>query len=351
MSVCNFRCHYCYLSHRPEYLQGEHPVMRYSPGDVARALCPERLGGTCLLNFCADGETLLTKDLDQYIRPLVEAGHFVEIVTNLTPTVMLDRILSWDRELLERVEFKCSFHYLQLKEHGLLERFAENVRKIWDVGASASVELLPSDELIPFIEEVKEFSIRHFQALPQLTIARDDKTERQGYLTRLTPEEYDRIWSGFDSPFWAFKKALFGVRREEFCYAGDWSAYINLATGSIHQCYRGMELGNAFAHPERPFPAFPIGRCRNPHCYNGHALMSAGLIPQLETPGYGDLRDRIRPDGSHWLQPGMRAMMNTKLADSNRILGPCTRTAVRLAYQPVRLGKKLIFKLFDKEVR
>ena len=350
MSVCNFRCHYCYLSHRPVYLQGEQPRMRYTPEEVARALSPQRLGGTCLMNFCADGETLLTRDLDLYIRPQVEAGHFVEIVTNLTPAPMLERILSWDRELLGRVAFKCSFHYLQLKEHGLLERFAEHVRKIWDAGASASIELLPSDELIPYIDEVKAFSLKHFQALPQLTIARDDRTAGREYLTKLSPEEYDRIWSGFDSPFWAFKKTLFGVRRKEFCYAGAWSVHINLATGSCRQCYCGMVLGNAFAHPEKPFPSFPIGGCRDAHCYNGHALLSAGLIPQLDTPGYGDLRDRVRPDGSHWLQPEMRRMMNGKLIDSNARLGPLAQRAVRLLYHPLRIGKKLYFKLFDKEV-
>ena len=92
---------------------------------------------------------------------------------------------------MKRLEFKCSFHYLELKKKGWLERFAENVQKIWDAGASANIELAPSDELIPYIDEVKEFSMKHFGALPHLTILRDDRTSKIDYLTKMTEEEYD----------------------------------------------------------------------------------------------------------------------------------------------------------------
>jgi organic radical activating enzyme len=125
MSICNFRCHYCYLAQRPEHYQGIQPKMKYTPEQVAKALNKERMGGVCYMNFCADGETLLTKDLDLYVKALVEEGHFAEIVTNLTITKVLDKFLSWDKDLLEHVEFKCSFHYLELKKKGLLDVFAE----------------------------------------------------------------------------------------------------------------------------------------------------------------------------------------------------------------------------------
>ena len=345
MSICNFRCHYCYLSQRDEKYQGVQPVMAFSPEQVAAALSPERLGGPALINFCADGETLLTKDLDLYIKPLVEQGHYVEIVTNLTVNPMLDRILAWDRELLGRVEFKCSFHYLELKKHKLLDRFADNVCKIWDAGASANIEITPSDELIPYIDEVKAFSLERFHALPHLTIARDDRTSGTDYLTKLPMDEYDRTWSTFGSGFWEFKKQLFGVRRREFCYAGAWSLYIDLSTGVCRQCYKGLVLGNAFAHPEKPFPSLPIGKCRNAHCYNGHALLSAGLIPEMDTPGYGDLRDRVTTDGGNWLQPGLKDFFNTKLADSNETLGPVARLGCRLLWHPRKLVRKFGNKL------
>lgn len=114
MSICNFRCHYCYLAQRPIHYQGIQPEMKYTPEQMARALSVERLGGVCFGNFCADGETLLTKDIDLYVKEFVKQGHYAEIVTNLTVSNVLEKILSWDKELLKHVEFKCSFHYLEL---------------------------------------------------------------------------------------------------------------------------------------------------------------------------------------------------------------------------------------------
>lgn len=129
MSICNLRCQYCYLAQREECYQGVQPTMKYSPDDFAKAFSLERLGGRCYMNFCADGETLLTKNLDLYVKALVEVGHYAEIVTNMTITPMLDKILSWDREFLQRVEFKCSFHYLELKKKKIVRSFCEQCEK------------------------------------------------------------------------------------------------------------------------------------------------------------------------------------------------------------------------------
>ena len=187
MSICNFRCHYCYLAQRETCYQGVQPEMKYTPEQVRAAFSRKRLGGSCFMNFCAEGETLLTKDIDAYVKALVDEGHYAEIVTNMTVTNVIERILNWDKALLRRIEFKCSFHYLELKRKGLLETFAANVKKVWAAGASANVEITPSDELIPYIDEVKAFSLAHFGALPHLTIARDDRTSGIEYLTRLSP--------------------------------------------------------------------------------------------------------------------------------------------------------------------
>lgn len=317
MSICNFRCHYCYLAQRPEKFQGVQPVMKYTPKQVAEALSVERLGGTCFMNFCADGETLLTKHIDTYIKELVKNGHYAEVVTNLTVTNVLDKFLSWDKELLKRLEFKCSFHYLELKKRGWLGRFADNVKKIWEAGASANIELAPSDELIPYIEEVKQFSLQHFGALPQLTILRNDKTEGIEYLTELSEEEYNAKWASFGSTFWDFKKSIFGKKQNGYCYAGAWSAYIDLTTGIATGCYGHVQLGDVFKNPKTKFPEIPVGKCPIAHCYNGHAMLSMGLIPHLNETRYGYLRDRETVDGKHWLQPELRVFFDQKLEDSN----------------------------------
>ena len=315
-SICNFRCHYCYLAQRNTAYQGIQPKMNYSPQQVRKALSVERMGGPCFINACAEGETLLTENIDLYFKELVEEGHYLEIVTNLTVTPMINKILSWDAALLRRVEFKCSFHYLELKKHKLLEVFATNVNKVWEAGASATIEITPSDELIPYIDEVKNFSLKHFGALPHLTIARDDRTKEIAYLTKLSDEEYEKAWSGFRSGLWEYKRTIFGVKQTGFCYAGLWSFSVNLATGNAAACYY-MPLGNIFEDPEKPFPFRPIGKCPIAHCYNGHAFLTFDSIPGSTNYCYCDMRNRRRDDGREWLQPEMKAFFSSKLTQSN----------------------------------
>lgn len=321
MSICNFRCHYCYIGQRPIHFQGIQPEMRITPDEFGRAFSVERLGGVCFANFCADGETLLTKDLDKYVKSFCKEGHFAEVVTNLSVTRALDRFLEWDKDLLKHLEFKCSFHYLWLKKHDLLELFANNVNKIWEAGASANIEITPSDELIPYIDEVKVFSMEHFGALPHITIARDDRTSNIDYLTNLSMQEYDSVWSQFDSEFWRFKKSIFGVKQKDFCYAGAWSYYIDMVTGNAKPCYFGRDCFNFYDKKDgqyKPVIEAPVGNCPIPHCYNGHALMTLGLIPNKYKTCYGTIRDRVRVDGTHWLQPELLSFFNTKLEENNK---------------------------------
>lgn len=324
-SICNFRCMYCYIAQRPVHYQGLQADMKFSPEQVAYALRPERIGGLAYMNLCADGETLLTKNFDLYVRALVERGHYAEIVTNLTITPMLEKILSWPADLRARTEFKCSFHYLELKKHGMLDLFADNVHKIWDAGASASVEVTPHDELVPYVDELKEFSLKNFGAFPHFTIARDDRTQGIDYLTSLPMQEYDRIWGSFDSDFWRYKKSVFGVKQNKFCYAGMWTAHINLATGNAQSCYRGYPMGNVFENPDAPFPERPTGHCKLAHCYNAHALLTFGCIPGSTPTRFGDnIRNRktTYTVGGSWLQPALLSFFNTKLEENNKLLTP-----------------------------
>lgn len=320
MSICNFRCHYCYLSQRPESYQGVQPTMKYSPEQVAKALSKKRLGGLAYINVCADGETLLLKDVDIYMKRLVEEGHYVEFVTNCTITNVLKKFLAWDKELLAHIEFKCSFHYLELKKKNMLEVFARNVNDIWEAGASANVEITPNDELIPYIDEIKEFSMKNFGALPHITIARDDRTQGIEILSKLPKDEYYKIWGQFDSTMFNYKKTIFGKRQEEFCYAGIWSANIDLSTGIAKGCYCGRSLGDVFANPESDFPTFPVGKCPLPHCYNGHAYMTFGNIPNATKVTFADIRNRVRSDGTEWLKPKLKSFFSTQLYQSNEEL-------------------------------
>ena len=318
LSICNFRCSYCYLSQRDEAYQGIQPQMKYTPEQVGYAIRKERLGGIAYCNLCADGETLLLKNIEKYVEEIVKQGHYVEIVTNLTITPVLKKILMIDKELLKKIEFKCSFHYIELKKKNLLQVFADNVNLIWQSGCSANIEITPHDELIPYIDEIKNFSIKKFGALPHFTIARNDKTKKIDYLTSISPDDYKKIWNQFDSDFFKFKTEIFGVKQHNFCYAGKWSAYIDLSTGEATQCYCGSNLGNVFENPDDKFPEKPIGKCPIAHCYNGHMLLTLGLIPEDKIQySYGDIRDRKKEDGSHFLKPELKQFFNTKLEETN----------------------------------
>lgn len=260
---------------------------------------------------------MLTKEVEKYVLALLKEGHYIEFVTNLTITPVLKKMLTWDKELLKHLSFKCSFHYLQLKQKNLLGIFAENVHRIWEAGASANIEITPSDDLIPFIDEVKAFSMEHFGALPQLSIARRNNTKNIEYLTNLPIEKCDQIWSQFDSEFWRFKKTIFMQKRCEFCYAGDWALYLNLAIGMASECYRVRHHFNVFEDIRKPIPFRTIGRCLEPHCYNGHMLLTLGCIPHFTDVKYGDIRNRIKNDGCEWLQPEVKSFFNSTLVESN----------------------------------
>jgi hypothetical protein len=314
--------------------QGEQANFCYPPEHIGKAFSKERLGGACFFNLCADGETLLTKRIDEYLKAIVEQGHYIEIVSNMTVTPVIDRILTWDKDLLERTEFKCSFHYLELKNKGLLDVFADNVNRSWASGASASVEITPADELIPHIDECTAFSMKRFGALPQLTIARNDATIRLEYLTKLSREEYRKVWSRFDSPFWRFKTAIFKKRRKEFCYSGAYSLFVNLATGKTGQCYICWHRQNIFEDLSKPIEFLPVGRCCQPHCYNGHALLTMGMIPgKFADMRFGsNIRDRVRSDGTHWLNEKLRAFFDGRCDENNeRLTGAEERKILALS--------------------
>ena len=45
--------------------------MKYPAETVRKTLSKERLGGTCLINFCTVGETLISKELLEYVRAIL----------------------------------------------------------------------------------------------------------------------------------------------------------------------------------------------------------------------------------------------------------------------------------------
>ena len=114
----------------------------------------ERLGGPCLINMTGTGETMLEKDIVKLCQLLLEQGHYIEFVTNLTMTKVVEQFLKLPASLQKHMEFKISFHYNELKRLHLLDNFFENVDKIQKSDFSFALELMPYDALNKEIDQI-----------------------------------------------------------------------------------------------------------------------------------------------------------------------------------------------------
>lgn len=326
--LCNFRCHYCYiLQHKLFDNYVKEPD--HSPEEFGNALSIKRIGGICLFNFCGGGETLLMPRFLEYAYEVLKQGHYIMIVTNGTCFNKFEEMKQWPQDFRERTFFKFSYHYQQLKETNLIDKFFQNIADLRNFGFSFTVELVPYDELIPFIDDIKKYPLKYLGALPHITVARDERKEGLPILTSLSKEEYFNAWSTFDSKLFSFKYSIFNIKRHEFCFAGSSSCYLQMANGDMKQCYCGDKKTNVYSKRFK-FPG-PIGkRCREDHCYNGHAWLTFGSIPSLKTPTYLELRDRKSSFGYNWISKRMAAIMEQRIHIKNRLLIRCLHQAKSL---------------------
>lgn len=320
ITKCNFRCDYCYISQKGLFENNEYRFS-HSIDEVKQAFSLNRLGGSALINMCAGGETLLFENIVPIVRAIVENGHYVMIVTNGSVTKRFDEFIELPNSIRKHIFFKFSFHYMELKRMNLFEVFFNNVKKIKNAGMSFSVELTPYDAEIPYIDDIKNGCLENLGALCHITIARSDvdPDNRIPHLSKLEFDDYKKVWGTFKSELFDTKSELFYVKRNEFCYAGLWSAYINLESGNITKCHGcDCTIGNLYNFDES-ISFSPVGnKCSVAHCYNGHAWLTMGVIPQLNISSMADVRNRRCIDGSFWLNEDMMSAMNTRLYKSNK---------------------------------
>ncbi len=345
--TCNFRCQYCYIAQHRKF-NNKVAKFIYSPDYIGKALSKERLGGVCMLNLCAGGETLIAEEVIDVTEKILEEGHYVMIVTNGSLTDRFKRIAKFPKKLLNHLFFKFSFHYLELKRMNIIDNFFDNIDMMKNAGASFTVEITPNDELEPYIDDIKRISMERLGTLPHITIGRKD-SEDIPPLTQHKWEDYIKIWEQFDSNLFKFKESIFGIKRTEFCYAGLWSGYLNLVTGDLRQCYCGIKIDNIYEDINRPIKFLPIGNnCTMPHCYNGHAFLSFGDIPELDTPSYDILRNRKCKDGKEWLTKDMRKFMQSKLKESNEELDEINKKKINKKVKKKILLSKIKGKVIRK---
>ena len=316
---CNLKCEYCIVSQVDGWNDQRDKAFSYPVEHMVKAFSTQRLGGECYINLTAQGETLLYKDIVPLTTGLLEQGHFVEIVTNGMVTKRIDELLSLPEHLLKRLFFKISYHYNQLKSGNLRERYWENVNRIKASPCSFTIELMPHDEIAGEIDDIIADCRGHVGAVCHATVGRDDKRRSKDLLTHMSREQYVSTWSKLDSTMFRLKMDLFGVRRKEFCYAGAWSLLVDLSTGEAAQCYARMNTQNIFRDLSKPIVFRPVGHtCACTFCFNGHAHVAWGIIPELQAPEYYEVRNRHCDDGTDWVKNDCAELFHQKFADNNR---------------------------------
>ena len=315
--ICNFKCHYCYVSLLNQF-EEKARVFPRTPEEIAQALSSKRIGDGVFINLCAGGETLLLNDSVKLIRYLLEEGHHLAIVTNGSLTQRFDEIIKFPKNLLKRLFFKFSYHYLELKKRNLFDIYFSNICKVRDAGCSFTVEITQSDELIPYAADAKLRCLRSLGAYPHCTIARDDRTGNIKILSKLPLEKYKEQWATFESPLFDYKMYLYQHKIKTFCYAGDWTAYINLATGDVNPCNCGPVFYNIYKNYDESLPRHAMGNyCELPYCYNGHGWLSLGADPDEYSPVYSLLRNRICLDQSEWITNEFKRFWEEQLFKTN----------------------------------
>lgn len=320
VTACNIKCSYCYVVQRSGRT-GKVPPLQFSIETIRSALSCERFGGTCYFSICGAGETLIPDYTLEIVRALLENGHYVNVTTNGTLTRRFDQLRDWAPELLSRLHFAFSFHYLELVRTNRIGVFFDNVSLVKSLGCSFVVQLNLCDEYLPHIDEIKELCLKNVGALPQVAATRKEVSLNSKILfdTELSDKEYIAKGKEFDSPLFDFTIRNFNVKRREFCYAGSWTYQLNLLTGILKPCYHSLRQYNIYEDLKRPIKHRPVGcSCGSLFCMNSSHFMSLGVIPTIDTPSYASLRDR--PEAG-WYSPTMRRFLDGKLKDSNVQLG------------------------------
>lgn len=316
IETCNLSCEYCYIHEHRDNIKRKY-TCSHSSAEIRRALSVERLGGICLLNFCAGGETLLYPETFDIIEQLLLEGHYVNVVTNGTMTENIHLLEQFDETCRKRLFFKFSFHYGELKKRNLLDVFFSNVQYVKEKGCSFTVELPAwdgfldlSEEIIGLCQEKLEHQICHVAPL------RDETKNDFALLSKLDDlKEYKEKWKVYHSELFDVRIDVMEKKYKGFCYAGDWTFTVNLENGEVKQCFYERVLDNLYQNIEQKIKLCAVGNhCHSSYCYACHAFLCLGVMPDANVKiCYDEVRDR---EGK-WLSYGMKHFLHQKLCKNN----------------------------------
>lgn len=316
---CNLKCEYCYV------IQDERPLcnmlkMNYSPEYIGNCLSVERLGGISYISICASGETMIGKDVIDIIYNILKQGHYVNVTTNGTISKRFAELIDVvPDEYMRRLHFAFSFHFIELRKKNMLSIFFHNIELIKKHGASFVVQVNLCDAYASYWDEIKRLVHENTGAYPQVALTRDVRGKKWEVYTDSSYDEYVRIGKEMDSPLFDFTVKNFMHKYKEYCYAGDWSGRLNLATGVLMSCYGIGIVQNIFEDINKKIKFEAIGHnCTSNYCVNGSHFMALGVMPSVDVPTYAELRNR---EGAGWYTDEVKRFLSSKLYDDNEEYG------------------------------
>ena len=278
------------------------------------------MGGVTYFSICGAGETTLQNEIADITYNILKNGHYVNITTNGTIRKRLEEIIEKAGIYVTHLHFSFSFHYLELKRLNLLDAFFDNIKMVRKAGASILVQFNLCDEYIPYLDEMERICVERVGAKPQVAATRKESKGLQKIELMTSHTQNGRH---FESPLFDFTMKNFNVKRKEFCYAGDWTGNLDLATGIMRRCYSSYIFQDIFKNPKEPLRLLAVGNhCGSSFCMNSSHFMSFGVIPSIDAPTYAELRNRKE---AGWYTEEMEEFLSGKLDDSNVQYSPAKK--------------------------
>ncbi|MCR5416427.1 MAG: radical SAM protein [Pseudobutyrivibrio sp.] len=334
---CNLRCDYCYIRQHGDEdildIKKRDSLFKYSVEHMISALTVERLGGVCMFNISGSGETLLCPDIFEICEGLLRNGHYIAIISNCTVTKEIEKFIRLKQEYRDRLFFKASFHYQELKRRNLLNTYASNINALKKNGIAFSIEIVSNDGVLSELEELKAWTEKEFGALPHVLAGRSETKlgEFPKFETCLSEEEFFETWDEFKSPLFDYQYTDYVLpHNDEFCHAGVYTGSLEMATGVFFACPGNKKITNMFENTEEPIRFAPMAKaCPFPYCFCGFFLqVLAGACNESYNPNvvFGEFRDRKCTDGSHWLTPSIKEVFSHKCSEFHNPLTSAKKT-------------------------
>lgn len=313
-TICNLNCAYCYTGSN----KGRKGHFRFPIKHILRSFAPERFGGPIFFGAASAGETLLMEGIVEFTRGMLELGHVVSYTTNMTYAPVIEEFCKFPVELRSRLQLDASLHYLELKQSGNLDLYFNCLRRLKDAGISIAMFMCISDKYLAHLNNVREVCLKEIGMLPIAGMLREYALTG-GKLSASHNSEMDElVRNTCDCRQWDIQKKVYGVKRTEFCHAGEVSINLSLDSGdyskcwghsgrvaswektwyssSIHACRqvpgigrllkllfpeKSQVLGNLFDDPDKPLNFEAIGTCPFNDCVCA-SYLCWGLIPGHE---------------------------------------------------------------------